>query len=157
VSKLWLQPASIPAGQHLRRDRKETFGVSVQRELGLVALLFQHDGGFTLQQVIALVIDGDIAEHQPLGRHDLTELALHRIVIVVAAALHNAQGPADTHVEFWHRAGETLGPEPLRQVLRIGPRPPHQIAWRIEQPRERDGTFAVERPRCRAAHAACPP
>ena len=93
-----LRPARLHAGEHLRRDRHQADHVRRHRQRGLAALLAQRDGGLAFQQMIAVFVDGDVAEHQPLGRHDLAEHALHRIVVAVRSVHDDAQGAADAQV-----------------------------------------------------------
>lgn len=138
---LWVQPASMPAsicGAIGTRPMACDFTMSVV----LHALLCQRDRGFALEQVSAVVVEGDSSKHQHFRRRDLAEDALHRIIVAVRAVHDDAQGAADPQVQFRHGAGEVARAEPLCQHFRIGPGLPHQRPRRVEHADDLDRAFA---------------
>src|SRR3989441_5297617 len=71
-------------------------------------------------------------EHEPLVRHHFAEDALAGEEAAVRTTHVDPYGAPRSHVELADGGGEVLRREPLRHLLRIGPRPEHELARRVE-------------------------
>ncbi|HEX3499245.1 MAG TPA: hypothetical protein VHT04_07955 [Stellaceae bacterium] len=91
--------------------------------------------------MIARSVHRDIGEDEALGRHDLLENSLHRIIGAVGRAHDDPQGAARPDIHLADRVGEPVRPPPLRDVQRVGPELEHQLGRRVEDSGEDDVTF----------------
>lgn len=137
-----LIPPCLHAGQHLWGDRNETDGVSLQCQHRFPLVLAENDGCLAFEQMLAILVDGDVREHKPLRWNNFAKLALHWIFVAVRSVHHDAQAAADAHVELADGTGEATRPEPLPHYLRVGPGFPHQGARRIEDAGQRDTSLS---------------
>src|SRR5215467_15428895 len=95
-----LGPARLHATEHARCKRNEANGVRLQDKRGLAALFGEGDGRLALEQVLAIVVDRDVGEYEPLWLGHRKEYTFHRIVRAVRSAHHDPQASALAHVEF---------------------------------------------------------
>src|ERR1700683_3200990 len=95
----------------------------------------------------AVLRAGDMVVDQKLWLDDFDIEILVRIIGAVRPVHDESPGTAGAHIHFLDRAGKTLWPPPRRDVLRICPGFPNQIAWRVEKARGHD--VAIGKPsRC---------
>src|SRR4029079_4076464 len=108
-----LSPSRLHSGEHLRSDRNEANSVSLQRQSRFPSALAENDGGLAFEQVVAVLVDGDVREDEPLRWRDLAKFAFHRIIVPIRPMHHDAQAAAHAGVERFDGTGETTRPEPL--------------------------------------------
>src|SRR5437870_551567 len=109
-------------------DRLETVR---DGELRPGALRLEHDG-HEHERWNALRALAFEREHEPLARDHFAEDALAGEDAAVRTPHVDPYGAPRSHVQLADRGGEVLRGEPLRHLLRIGPRLEHEVARRVE-------------------------
>src|SRR6185437_10752731 len=89
-----------------------------------------------------------MAVDNAFGIHDFVKGNAVLIIATVRTMHHEAPDAAGAELECaGGGGGETVRPPPLRQMFRIGPGLPHQLARRVEHARSDDRTRVFDAPR----------
>src|SRR5207244_8086620 len=113
----------------------------LERELRPGALPLEHDG-HEHERWDALRALAFEREHEPLTRDHFAEDALAGEDAAVRTPHVDPYGAPRSHVQLADRGGEVLRGEPLRHLLRIGPRLEHEVARRVEHAGRDEVSFA---------------
>src|SRR5436190_6213175 len=123
-----LAPALVLAAAGLARRRRLPHG-----HLRLPAFVGERHGG---HELVAGQVFEDGSEDEALVPDDLAVHAVERVVLAVGPAHYEAVRAARAEVHLATGQREAFRAPPFADVLRLCPQLPHELARRVEDPRE---------------------